>query len=188
MKKEEPTSKLKFYPTENVAVIKVKRNKKGHRYAITTHGRAVRFKNEPADGEFMKQWFVIADYPCVYLQDGDRRYNALVHRLVAQHFLPKPDRDRVFVIHKDRNNGNNHVSNLKWANKAEHLAHAMAGDAWKKARGRTGNVKLNETRVRLIRKKLAEGKTRMKLIAKQFGISEMQLYRIKSGQNWGWVK
>ena len=28
----------------------------------------------------------------------------------------------------------------------------------------------------------------MRIIAKQFGISEMQLYRIKSGENWGHVK
>jgi len=42
--------------------------------------------------------------------------------------------------------------------------------------------------VRLIRKKINEGKTRMKMIAKQFKISEMQLYRIKVGENWGWVK
>jgi len=27
----------------------------------------------------------------------------------------------------------------------------------------------------------------MKMIAKQFGISEMQLYRIKTGENWGSV-
>jgi DNA-binding Xre family transcriptional regulator len=30
-------------------------------------------------------------------------------------------------------------------------------------------------------------KTRMKIIARRFGISEMQLYRIKSGKNWGHV-
>jgi hypothetical protein len=28
----------------------------------------------------------------------------------------------------------------------------------------------------------------LKMLAKQFGISEMQLYRIKSGENWGHVK
>jgi hypothetical protein len=28
----------------------------------------------------------------------------------------------------------------------------------------------------------------MKQIAEHFGISEMQLYRIKSGENWGHVK
>jgi len=30
-------------------------------------------------------------------------------------------------------------------------------------------------------------KTRMKIMAKQFGVSEMQLYRIKSGENWGHI-
>jgi predicted DNA binding protein len=50
--------------------------------------------------------------------------------------------------------------------------------------------KLTETDVRRIKKKIFDPnrKTRLKMIAKQFGISEMQLYRIKSGENWGHVK
>jgi hypothetical protein len=47
--------------------------------------------------------------------------------------------------------------------------------------------KLTTDRVKMIKRKLAAGKTRMKILAKQFGISEMQLYRIKSGANWGHV-
>jgi len=41
----------------------------------------------------------------------------------------------------------------------------------------------------LIKKKLLDPnrKTRMKMLAHQFRISEMQLYRIKSGENWGHV-
>lgn len=31
-------------------------------------------------------------------------------------------------------------------------------------------------------------KTRLRLIAKEFGISEMQLNRIKRGENWGHIK
>jgi len=31
-------------------------------------------------------------------------------------------------------------------------------------------------------------KTRMKILARQFGVSEMTLYRIKSGKNWGHIK
>ena len=31
-------------------------------------------------------------------------------------------------------------------------------------------------------------KTRLKIIAKRFGVSEMQLHRIKTGENWGHVK
>jgi predicted DNA binding protein len=51
-------------------------------------------------------------------------------------------------------------------------------------------AKLTESKVRLLKKKIFDPnrKTRLKMLAKQFGISEMQLYRIKSGENWGHVK
>ena len=104
------------------------------------------------------------------------------------HFLPKPAKDEVFVIHKDRSASNNHATNLQWVNKKGHVEHAMKGEGWKIFRGSHGNAKLTEDRVRMIRRKIAEGKTRMKMIAKQFGVTDMQLYRIKSGENWGWVK
>jgi DeoR/GlpR family transcriptional regulator of sugar metabolism len=50
--------------------------------------------------------------------------------------------------------------------------------------------KLTVTRVMLIKKLLASPKqtTRLKMIAKQFGVSEMQIRRIKSGENWGYIK
>jgi len=42
----------------------------------------------------------------------------------------------------------------------------------------------------LLKKKLLDPgrKTRMKILAKQFGVTEMQLHRIKTGENWGEVK
>jgi len=51
-------------------------------------------------------------------------------------------------------------------------------------------VKLTETKVRLIKKRVLNPnrRTRIKIIARQFGVSEMAIYRIKSGENWGWVK
>jgi hypothetical protein len=50
--------------------------------------------------------------------------------------------------------------------------------------------KLTETKVMRLKKILLDPnrKTRMKILAKQFGVSEMQLYRIKSGENWGHIK
>ena len=50
--------------------------------------------------------------------------------------------------------------------------------------------KLTVTKVMLIKKLLAkpEQRTRLKMIAKQFGVSEMQIRRIKSGENWSHVK
>ena len=52
------------------------------------------------------------------------------------------------------------------------------------------NQKLTVTSVIRIKKMINDPnrKTRMKMIAKQFGISEMQLCRIKRGENWGTVQ
>jgi hypothetical protein len=45
------------------------------------------------------------------------------------------------------------------------------------------------TKVMRIKKMLQNPnrKTRIKMIAKQFGVSEMQIFRIKSGENWGHI-
>lgn len=180
--------KLKLYSGEKVQILPIPRTLKGHRYAVTNHGRVIRFQTSPEKGEFARQYSISAGYPCVFLQIKTRRTNSMIHRLVAQAFLPPPKKEQLFVLHKDRDRNNNHVTNLKWATKAEHLAHAMTGEAWKKAYRATGRYKLTEDRVRMIRRKISEGKTRMKMIAKQFGITDMQLYRIKSGENWSWVK
>lgn len=43
-----------------------------------------------------------------------------VHRLVATHFLPKPD-GKDFIDHIDRNPANNHVHNLRWVTASENM-------------------------------------------------------------------
>jgi predicted DNA binding protein len=50
--------------------------------------------------------------------------------------------------------------------------------------------KLTYAQAVILKKKLLDPnrKTRIKVLAKQFGVSEMQLYRIKSGENWGDIK
>jgi len=48
----------------------------------------------------------------------------------------------------------------------------------------TSNYKLTETKVKIIKKLLRNDKNRLKMIAKQFGITHTQLNRIRSGENW----
>jgi DNA-binding phage protein len=54
----------------------------------------------------------------------------------------------------------------------------------------TEGLKLNLAKVKKIKEMIGSKKRTMKMsqIADKFGISEMQLYRIKRGENWGHVK
>ena len=93
---------------------------------------------------------------------------------------------QTFVIHLDYDKLNNNIMNLAWATAFEKEQYQHTNPNRRIIR----NSKLPETRVKLIKRKLQDPnrKTRLKVIAKQFGISEMQLYRIQTGENWGCVE
>lgn len=61
-------------------------------------------------------------YYLVGLYKNNVRKNYLVHRLVACQFLPNPN-DLPEINHKDRNKGNNNVSNLEWCTRSENMIH-----------------------------------------------------------------
>lgn len=100
-------------------------------------------------------------------------------------------------MHLDYNRSNNIVTNLKWVTYPQMLEHSKKSPnviaAKKKLvefnRKRDGH-KLTAKDVIRLKKKLFDPnrKIKNKAIAKEFGISEMQLYRIKSGENWSHVK
>lgn len=60
----------------------------------------------------------------INMDDGCRR-NKGVHALVAQAFIPNPEKKRV-VNHEDTNKLNNRVCNLSWATDSENMHHAFA--------------------------------------------------------------
>lgn len=61
-------------------------------------------------------------YPAVALYKNGRRKNVDVHRLVALHFIPNPER-KPEVNHKDVNVMNCWHGNLEWMTRAENEAH-----------------------------------------------------------------
>ena len=94
-----------------------------------------------------------------------------------------------FVIHLDFDNYNNHYKNLKWVNQKELTAHQIKHGVYEKENRKVAShVKMNESKVRLLKKRLKEGKTKRKILARSFGITETQLKRIERGENWGQVK
>ena len=94
------------------------------------------------------------------------------------------------MIHLDFDKQNNRVENLKCVTKDEMVEHNRLNPAVinRKIPLRNSNYKLSEPKVRIIKKLLKNDKSRLKTIAKQFGITHTQLNRIRSGENWKNVK
>ena len=163
-----------------------------YKYAISSHGRIIKYNKRLADG-FILKLSRQANYPIWRKKLNGEYFTALVHRLVAQHFLPKPRGKQQFIIHLDHNYENNKYTNLKWATQDEVSAHNMKNPRVKAAiKRRKDNptikgAKLDIKKVKVIKQLLKEKKT-LKAIAKKFGVSDMQIHRIKTKENWAHVK
>lgn len=164
------------------------------KYAVSSFGRVVSFMEDIASGKLMKCGLV-GGYPAFRPKPFGKYKTYYIHRLVAETFLEKPSEAHDYVIHLDFDKEHNRIPNLKWATKSEMQEHQQHSPLVIKSREERKNRKpqkghkLTATDVMRIKKMIfnPNRKTRMKIIAKQFGISEMQLYRIKSGENWGHV-
>lgn len=58
-----------------------------------------------------------------FYTEGTNKRNYLVHRLVAQEFIPNPD-NKLEVNHIDGNKLNNSIDNLEWVTAKENMQHA----------------------------------------------------------------
>lgn len=164
---------------------------------ISNYGRIKRRKLTEEEFVFVKQTlvnnFYTFSYPSktkVNKYGKKARKNLYVHKMVAKLFLDAKE-DEKFVIHKDHDLTHNHVYNLQCVTQKELTKHQRSNPKRIEAdKNKRRNYKLTETKVKLIKRRINDPnrRTRMKMIAKQFGVTTMQLYRIKSGENWGHVK
>lgn len=69
--------------------------------------------NKTGEARNLKQFTNNKDYLLVTLSKNNRAIQCLVHRLVAEAFIPNPD-GLEQINHKDRNRQNNTADNLEW--------------------------------------------------------------------------
>jgi hypothetical protein len=188
---------MKKIPAEKWKVIPFHKAVSGKQYAISNHGRLVCFDKQPIDGNKVKG-SLQEGYPIWRFRKKKKNgtiahQGILLHRLVAQSFLPAPQKGEKVVIHFNYKKTDNRYTNLGWATIAEASAHAQGSPLVKKARklaaenGISGNTKLTIEKVREIKSLLVNGKT-LKEIAAIYKVSDMQIYRIKIGENWKHIK
>jgi len=191
--------KVRIYHDEEFREIEVDRSVK-LRYAISNFGRMVSFSDEIKNGKLLKgttsDGFRVFRFK-IYRDGKILNSHLFIYKLVAQYFIHKNSDDQIYILHLDHVRNNDNARNLKWATAAERLEHIRnspyvieAQKQFVERNRSTGRAKLTSTKVMLIKKLLANPnrKTRIKMIARQFGVNEMQIFRIQSGENWGHVK
>jgi hypothetical protein len=155
------------------------------KYEISNCGRIKSFKSFD-EGYIVKNSIVRGYHVLVLKMKNNKSSTKYVHKLVAEHFLTKDNPLQHHVIHLDFDKDNNHLSNLKWVTRQTMFAHQKLNP--NKKRGVAYNAKLRETDVMRLKLKIDRQKNKLSHLAKEFGISQTQLCRIKNGDNWANVK
>ncbi len=186
---------VKFFWNEEWKDINFEEGALKKKYAISNYGRVISYIDILKEGDIIRGG-KLRGYATLPVRPFGKSKTFYIHKLVAQYYIENNREDAKFVIHNDFNKYNNYINNLKWSTKDEVFEHQQHNpsvlEAREKQKGRktVQGHKLSSTEVMRLKKKIFDPKrkSRLKIIAKQFGISEMQLYRIKSGENWAHVK
>ena len=164
-----------------------------NRYAVSSHGRIASYKdNIVKDGKLL-QGSLTTGYRTLNLHRPNNKGTLYIHREMAKLFHKKPSPTHKYVIHLNHNKLDNKTKNLKWATLDQMIEHQQGSPAKKaykiKQANRKEGLKLTASQVRKIKTVLGSKSRNLTIrqLAKQYGVSEMTMYRIKSGENWGRV-
>jgi hypothetical protein len=161
-----------------------------NKYAVSAQGRIASFREDVLEDGKLLNGSITTGYRTLNLHRPDNKGTLYIHREIAKLFLEKPSSKHKYVIHKNYNKLDNSIKNLKWATLEEMIAHQQkspAKIAYKERQAsRTTGLKLTAVQVRKIKELLGSEnrKLTIKQIADKYAVSEMTLYRIKSGENW----
>lgn len=186
---------LKLNTGEKFAAISFPKGSLRKKYAVSNHGRLISYAKDFKDGDVLAGT-LIGGYVTLKVKPNGEDKTVYIHRAVAQNFSKKPSAKHKNVIHLNHNKKDNKAANLKFVTDEEMYKHHRSSPLIKKhlssiltKTGTAKGLKLNVGKVKEIKKMLRDKKGyTLKQIAKKFRISDMQVFRIKSGENWASVK
>jgi hypothetical protein len=161
-----------------------------NRYAVSSLGRIASFKHNLLEDGKLLNGSLTTGYRTLNLHRAEEKGTLYIHREMAKLFLKKPSRHFNYVIHRNHNKLDNNIRNLQWANLEDMISHQQESPAKKaykeKQAKKAEGLKLTATQVKKI-KSILNNKNRtttIRKLAEDYGVSEMTMYRIKSGENW----
>ena len=162
-----------------------------NRYAVSSLGRIASYKQDVLNDGKILSGSLTTGYRTLNLHRPNNKGTLYIHREMAKIFLKKAASSHKYVIHRNHKKLDNSIKNLRWATLEQMISHQQSSPAKiaykEKQANKTEGLKLTAVQVRKI-KKILTSKNRnitIKQLAKNYGVSEMTMYRIKSGENWG---
>lgn len=160
-------------------------------YAVSSSGRIASYREDVIEDGKLLNGSLTTGYKTLNLHRPGHKGTLYIHREIARLFLKKPSAKYKYVIHKNHNKLDNAAKNLDWTTleqMIEHQQKSPAKIAYKKRQAnKEAGLKLTAMQVRKI-KELLNKETRkltIRQLADKYAVSEMTMYRIKSGENWG---
>lgn len=161
-----------------------------NRYAVSNFGRIASYKKDVVKDGKLLSGSLTTGYRTLNLHRPGNKGTLYIHREMARIFLKKKSPAHKYVIHVNYNKLNNHIRNLRWATLEEMIDHQQESPAKiaykEKQANRVTGLKLTASQVKSI-KNILHNKRRnitIKRLAEKYDVSEMTMYRIKSGENW----
>ena len=103
---------IRLMNDEKWSVLRDHKSAYGEKCAISNCGRLVKFGREIAEGRLLK-CSLQEGYPIWRFKTNGKQQHALLHRLVAKYFLPRPQKNETVVIHSNyKKNDNGLYSNV----------------------------------------------------------------------------
>lgn len=161
-----------------------------NKYALSSHGRIASYKEDILKDGKLLNGSLTTGYRTLNLHRPGSKGTLYIHRELARLFHKKTSPRYKYVIHKNHDKLDNNIKNLQWATLEDMIAHQQSSPAKmaykQKQATREVGLKLTAAQVRKIKDQLNNDKRRLtiKQLADKYAVSEMTMYRIKSGENW----